>query len=284
MKKLIYILLLIAVTTSLLNAGIISVKEAAKLSKSGKAIIVSARDKADYDKKHIKNAVNIYHKDLYKTTGVESMLKSPAEIAKIFGEKGISADSKIIIYDDGKNKLAGRLYWIFEYLGAKDVNLLDGHLKGWMKGRKPVTKKATSVTAVEFKVAVDESKIATMPYVKSNLKKPGIVLIDVRSKEEYDGTEEDEKLKRRGHIPGAINIEYKTVINENGTIKSKEEISKIVTDNGITADKEVIVYCGTAVRAGIFYMALTSVLDFKNVKVFDGAYYEWDSDTTNPVE
>ena len=284
MKKIIFILLLIISISSLFSAGVISVKEAAKLSKSGDAIIVSAREKADYDKKHIKNAVNIYHKDLYKADGVESMLKTPAEIAKIFGEKGISVDSKIIIYDNGDNKLAGRLFWIFEYLGAKDVNLLDGHLKGWMKGRKPVTKNATKVSAVEFKVAVDNSKIVTMPYVKSILKKSETILVDVRSKEEFDGTDEDEKLKRNGHIPGAINIEYKTVVNENGTIKSKEEISKILADNGITSDKEIIIYCGTAVRAGIFYMALTSVMGYDNVKVFDGAFYEWDSDSSNPIE
>jgi len=284
MKKTIYIMLLLIFLTSFLNAGVISVKEAAKLAKSGQAVIVSARSASDYDKKHIKGAVNIYHKDLYKADGVESMLKSPVEIAKIFGEKGISVDSKIIIYDNGDNKLAGRIYWVFEYLGAKDVNILDGHIKGWMKGRKPVTKNPTAVTKVEFKSAVSSSRIATMAYVKSNQKKAGTVLLDVRSKKEYDGNDEDEKLKRKGHIPGAINIEYKAVVNEDGTVKSKEVIAKVFADKAITADKEIILYCATSVRAGIVYMALTGILDYPNVKVFDGAFYEWSSDSSNNIE
>ena len=219
-----------------------------------------------------------------KADGIEAMLKSPAEIAKIFGEKGISENSKIVIYDNGKNKLAGRLYWIFEYIGAKDVNILDGHIKSWMKIRKPVTPKATKITPATFKATTDASKIATMDYVKSKLKDPKVILLDVRSADEFGGKDDDEKITRKGHIPEAINLEFKNVVNDNGTIKSKEEISAVIKKAGITSDKEIIIYCATSVRAGIMYVALSSVLDFPNVRVYDGAYYEWNSDAGNQIK
>ncbi len=282
MKKIIGIFIILFVVTQLIFAGIITAKELAGLTKNGEVVIVSARQTEDYNKKHIKNAVNIYHKDLYKTEGVSYMLKSADEIAKIFGEKGITENSKIVIYDNGKNKLAGRIYWIFEYLGATDVNILDGHLKSWMKARKPVTPKATSITPATFNVKPDAGILATMDYVKQH--KDNAILVDVRSKDEFNGIDEDEIIIRKGHIPGAINFEYKNILNEDDTIKTKEEIAEIVKNAGITSDKEIILYCASSVRAGIVYMALTSILEFPNVRVYDGAFYEWDADSSNPIE
>ncbi len=282
MKKIIGILIILFVVTQLIFAGIITAKELAGLTKNGEVVIVSARQTSDYSKKHIKDAVNIYHKDLYKTEGVSSMLKSADEIAKIFGEKGIAENSKIVIYDNGENKLAGRLYWIFEYLGATDVNILDGHLKSWMKARKPVTSKATSITPAMFNTKPDAGILATMDYVKQH--KDNAILVDVRSKDEFNGIDEDEIIIRKGHIPGAINFEYKNILNEDDTIKTKEEIAEIVKNAGITSDKEIILYCASSVRAGIVYMALTSILEFPNVRVYDGAFYEWDADSSNPIE
>jgi thiosulfate/3-mercaptopyruvate sulfurtransferase len=282
MKKIFGFLLIVLLTSQLVFAGIVSAKELAKLSKEGNVVIVSGRTTADYSKKHIKGAVNIYHKDLYKKDGISAMLKNPEEIAKIFGEKGITENSKIVIYDDGKNKLAGRLYWIFEYLGAKDVNILNGHIKSWMKARKPVTPKATEVTPATFKATPNAAIIADMAYVKTN--KDKAILVDARSADEFNGKDEDKNVVRPGHIPGAINFEYKNVINEDGTIKSQDEIAKLVQAAGITSDKEIILYCASSVRAGIVYFALTSILDFSNVKVYDGAYYEWCADESNPIE
>ena len=283
MKKLIGILIIL-LAVQIAFAGIVTAKELKTLAKSGDVIIVSARNASDYGAKHIAGAINIDHKSLYKTDGVPSMLKSADEIAKIFGEKGISEKSKIVIYDTGSNKAAGRLYWIFKYLGASDVNILDGHLKGWGKVRGKVTKNATKITSTTFKATPNATILADMPYVKAHKDDSNVVLLDVRSADEYAGTDTDKNIKRYGHIPNAVNLEFKSVINEDGTIKSKEEIAKVVTAAGITSDKEIILYCASSVRAGIVYMALTDVLGYTNVKVYDGAFYEWESDSANPVK
>ncbi len=283
MKKLIgFIIILLAV--QLAFAGIVSAKELKTLAKSGDVIIVSARNASDYGAKHIAGAVNIDHKNLYKTDGVPSMLKSADEVAKIFGEKGISEKSKIVIYDTGGNKAAGRLYWIFKYMGAGDISILNGHLKGWGKIRGKVTKNATKITPTTFKATPDKAIITDLAYVKAHKGDAGVVLLDVRSADEFAGKDTDKNIKRYGHIPGAVNLEYKAVVNEDGTIKSKEEITKTMNAAGVTNDKEIILYCASSVRAGIVYMALVDILGYSNVKVYDGAYYEWQSDSANPVK
>lgn len=282
MKK-IFSILIILMLVQISFAGFVTAKELAKMSKDENVVIVSARPPADYASKHVKGAVNIDHNTLYKEEGVKSMLKTPAEIAAILGEKGINENSKVVIYDSGSCKASGRLYWILKYVGAKDVNLLDGHIKSWMKARKPVTSKPTEVSPATFTPTVDASLYASMDYVKANRENPDILLVDVRTTEEFEGKNEDENLTRKGHIPGAIHFQFDLVFDEDGAMKSKDEIAASLNEAGITADKEIVLYCATSVRAGIVFAALKDIMEYPNVKIFDGAFYEWESDPANPV-
>jgi len=283
MKKIIGILTLL-LAVQLVFAGVITAKELKTLAKGGDVVIVSARQTSDYASKHINGAINIDHKSLYKAEGVPSMLKSTDEIAKIFGEKGVSEKSKIVIYDTGSNKVAGRLYWIFKYMGAADVSILDGHLKGWGKVRGKVTKNPTKLAPKTFTPAVNSAIFADISLVKKNKDNSNVVLVDVRSADEFAGTDTDKNITRYGHIPGAVNLEYKAVINEDGTVKSQEEITSAMSAVGITKDKEIILYCASSVRAGVVFMALQDILGYSNVKVYDGAFYEWQAAADNPVE
>ena len=47
--------------------------------------------------------------------------------------------------------------------------------------------------------------------------------------------------------------------------------------HGLSADKEIIVYCKTSVRGAVIYVALVDILGYKNVKVYDGALAEWET-------
>ena len=262
---------------------VISAKELAKISKTEDVVIVSTRKAADYKKVHIKNAIHLNHKDLYKDGAVKSMLKSPDEIAKILGDKGIAADSKVVLYDGGSGKYSGRVYWILKYMGATDVKILDGHMKAWKAARKPITKNPAKTKATTFTPKVNKSILATMADVKKAAADKKAVILDVRSEAEYKGTKEGLKIKK-GHIAGAKNLEFKQVLTDRALLKSKEELKTLFESVGITADTPVILYCESSVRAGVVYMALTSSLGYKNVKVYDGAFLEWESVASNKIE
>ncbi len=107
------------------------------------------------------------------------------------------------------------------------------------------------------------------------------VLIDARGAAEFNGTD-DGKLARKGHIPGAVNIEFSQVLT-NGKLKSKSEIEAIFKKVGATKDKEIILYCETSVRAGILFFALSEA-GYTKVKVYDGAFNEWIATASNDVE
>ena len=276
--KIFLILALIMPVSLVKGQDIISAVETAKLIKNDNVILVSTRTAADYKKVHITGAVHINHSSLYKEGSIKNMLNTPQAMAKVLGDAGISPSKTIIIYDDGTGKYAGRLYWILSYLGAKDVKVLDGHMKAWRAARKPVTKNPTNVKAVNFTPKVDKSVIATMAEVKAG----GAVIVDARSAEEYAGTATTEL--RKGHIPGSVNLEYTNMMDAQGKLKSNDALQKIFNDAGITKGKKVIIYCESGVRAGIIFLALKSALNYPNVKVYDGAYSEWQSVSSNQVE
>jgi len=64
------------------------------------------------------------------------------------------------------------------------------------------------------------------------------------------------RAKRGGHIPGAVNIEWRRNLNPDGTFKSASELSKMYDQLGVTKDKEVITYCQTGHRAANTYFTL----------------------------
>lgn len=258
---------------------IISANDLAKISKQDNLTIISARTPADYKKVHITGAVNIDHKSLYKE---KSMLKSPSEIASIFGAAGINEKNIIIIYDDGSGKYSGRLYWILKYMGANEVKILDGGMKSWRIARKPVTKNPTQVTAATFTPKVNTNVLATMSVVNKAINNSAYIIVDVRSPEEFKGT--SESTLRKGHIPSAINFEFKNVLMPDGTLKSTNELKQIFETAGIVSSKEIILYCESSVRAGIVYLALTSCLNYPKVRVYDGAFLEWQSESGNKVD
>ncbi len=280
-KTLILFSLALLLFAGLLQAQLISVKDLAGMTGDENLIIVSGRKASDYSTVHITGAMHLWFEDLDKPGEIKGMLKSPEDVAKILGEKGISETNKIVLYCDTGVR-AGRLYWILDYLGAKDVSMLDGQMKAWRKARKPVTKDPTVLEPTTFNVSLNPDVFASMDYVKANMAKPGVVLVDVRTPEEFSG--EKGEASRKGHIPGAISFNYEQIITEDETLIPQAEMKSLFTNAGITSDKEIIIYCETSLRSGIIYFALKNVLDYGNVKVYDGGIYEWAATSSNPME
>lgn len=268
MKRYISIVALLVLTLpALLAQDLISVQDLSKKLMDKKTVIVSARKSNDYKAVHIRNAVNVPYNELQTEDGIKGMLLPVNEIAKMLGKVGITTDKSVVVYDEGSGKYAGRVYWILKYLGVKDVKMLDGNLEAWKAARKPVTKSVPFPRKATFTADINSGILAT----KDDVAAGNAVLLDVRAANEFKGLDG----KSKGHIMNAKNIEHKEVLNDDGTMKSKDQLASLFSSAGITADSNVILYCSTSVRAGIVFLALNSVMGYNNVKVYDGAYNEW---------
>ena len=278
--------LIIAFLISGLTIGqdLISAKELAKIMKNDNVVVVDTRKTKDYNKTHIKGAIHVYQGDLDVKTPVKGVLKKPSELATFFGKKGISEKNEIVLYCN-KGTNAGRVYWALKYMGANNVKILDGQMKAWKSDRKPITKKASTRKVTTFNKTLHKEYSARMSDVKKSMNDASIVLIDARDADEYNGTKENKKNEtlRKGHIPGAISIPKSSLVDSKSKLKSKDALAAIFNKAGVTSDKKVIIYCKSSSRAGLEFMALTSILGYKNVKVYDGAFYEWEAIASNDV-
>lgn len=259
--------------TAIAQGDFISAKDFAKIIKDKNTVVISAQKLKNYNVSHITGSVHIDHHDLTKDSGPKGVLISTSALASYFGKKGVSNTNTIVIYDDGNNKYSSRIYWVLKYLGAQNVKLLHKDMKEWRAARIPITKNPTKISPKTFTVKKNPDIYVSTDWVKANLNKSNVIFVDARSPEEFDGSDG----KSKGHLPGAVNIEWKKLIKENGALKSKEELKKIFTSAGVTPDKIVVLYCATSLRAGIEFVALKSILAYPNVKVYDGAYNEWEA-------
>ncbi|MCD6090699.1 MAG: sulfurtransferase [Bacteroidales bacterium] len=274
------ILAFLFLVPSLFAQGLFNTKEFAKVSKDKNTKVISVQSNKNYRVSHLRNAIHIDHSKLYKEEGPGGVLKPTNEIAQILGDLGVSNTNNLIIYDDGDNKTAGRMYWILKYMGVADVKILQKDMKAWRSARIPLTPAPTKATKTTFVPSLDASIYVDTKWVKANLNKVDVLFVDARAPKEYTGTDG----KSPGHIPGAINLEWKNFGVNGGVLKSNEDLKKMLTAAGITPDKTIVLYCGTAVRAGLPFFVISSLLDYPNVKVYDGAMNVWSANASNPVE
>lgn len=258
--------------------GIITAKEFADIIK-GKpdVVIIDAQRTTDYATEHVKGAINIWQQDLFagKPDGI---LKSPEELAKLFGAKGISESTSVVIYDDGSNKYTSRIWFVLTMLGAKDVSITTKDMAEWGKYRIPLTSQPAKRTAVNFNLALNTTMGISIEDYKSLAVKPK--LIDTRKPEEFNGSDG----KSLGHLPGAILLNYKDLLDAKGNFLSATQITSLPALAGLSIDTEVVFYCNSGVLAAVGYYALHEIAGFKNVKVLDGGYNHWVLDKSNPVE
>ena len=254
---------------ALAQGDIITAEQFMQLIKTDKnVVIIDASKEKDYTLAHIKDAVNVPYKSLEKEGEIEGLINSPAELAAILASKGVNDNNTIVVYDGGTQKYSSRVYWILKYLGAPNVKILQKDMDNWRKVKVPITKMPVKRAATTFTPKVNDAIIADMAYVKEGK----ALIIDARTSEEFTGASE----KSKGHIPGAININYKEVLTPSEAFKSKSELESLIAQYKLTPNQPIVIYCNTGIIAAVIYTALTNEMGWTNVKVYDGAYKEWE--------
>lgn len=265
------------------QSDFISAKEFNDYAKKTSGLIIVDASKPDlYTKAHLKGAINLPYKELNQKEGkVEGLMESPANMAKVFGDKGISENDAIVVYDEGSQKYSTRVYWLLKYLGASNVKLLHKENNAWRDSRILLTSEPTKLKAKTFIPKVNESKAIDVAGISAKMN--DVVLIDAREVAEYSGTETGDKAYSKGHFPKAVNVEFKSLLNADDSYKSVDELTKLFADKGLTSDKTYVLYCKTGVKASVVYFALTDLLKYSNVSLYDGGYVEWEAEG-KPIE
>jgi thiosulfate/3-mercaptopyruvate sulfurtransferase len=244
-------------------------------------------DKEEFEKKHIKGSFYMGIGALMGTIGNGSAAPDKAQFEGMMHRLGINNGDHVVLYGaTGDRVFTLGALWLMNYFGHDKASFLDGGLAKWNKEGRPTESGMHAAEPGTYKAgSADESIRVDGAYVLKNLKNDMTVLVDARGHGEYVGDVNNDNNTRVGHIPGAKDLGYQvTNFNDDGTLKSVDELKKAYEAAGVTNDKEVITYCQGGIKAANAYYALKHILGYDNVKVYVGSWGEWANRTENPIE
>jgi thiosulfate/3-mercaptopyruvate sulfurtransferase len=228
---------------------------------------------------HIPGAIHS-NSDTYENGFPRWFLLSDDELKTAAGSMGITPDTTVVVYSDS-TIFAARLWWILKYAGVTDVRFLNGGIQQWTANGYPTETTVNNPVATTYNGTVNASYIATTPYVTANYTNTATTrLVDVRSGGEYAGLISGYGyLVNKGRIPDAIwayNADDSSLLyrDNDGTLRSYEEIKGMWKNQGISFDRETIFYCGGGYRSSLsfFYAYL---MGNSNIRNYSNGWSEW---------
>lgn len=204
-------------------------------------------------------------------------LLSKDNYEQIFSKLGINANSEVLVYgftmpEQGFGDEA-RVVYTFNYAGFDKVKFIDGGFKqveklGFNKKYEPTEDRLDVSDVVRSEETQNEKAIFTDELL-SKLGSNDVQIIDTRLEVEFNGRVIYGENKA-GHIPGAISLPFNSLVDEEGFVKSREELEKYVNEKGLDKDKLQITYCTTGVRAS-YVAVILEELGF-NVRNYEPSF------------
>ncbi len=212
--------------------------------------------------------------------------------ARLAAGVGISPSDTVVFYGDQSNWFAAYGFWLFKYFGHRDVRLMNGgRLKWFNEEDRPIVVNDTLVKAGEYEVAdVDVSIQANINDVLEACESGNHNIIDARVADEFSGKMIappglNETAMRGGHIPGAINITWNAMVQQDGTFKSAQELRALMFEQkGLDPHKPTITYCRIGERSCLTWFVLKYLLGVKKVANYYGGWVEYGNMIGLPIE
>lgn len=247
-------------------------------------VIVDLRPFAEYQAGHIPGSYSIpfeVPESTWITIRDDLLLElpDPDVLAAALGHHHLTRTSTVVLvtgFGDppypqaNPTRVAETLY----YVGLRKVSILDGGFPAWVAAGKPTTQVIQTMVPRTFTPAVDTGTFVDIDYVHSKL---GVsTIVDARDAAVYSGQVVEEWAPKPGHIPSAVSLPSPSIWKADGTYKSLKELKDLAKGVvGADKNKEIIVYCGVGGYASAWTWVLSTVLGYRNVKMYDGSAQEW---------
>jgi|GEM_PF-10879 len=239
--------------------------------------------KAEFEREHISGAVFFDLENIVDSVSpLPHTVPNAVDFSNAVSALGISNADRVVIYDTSPFFSAPRAWWMFRHFGHEKVAVLDGGLPQWKRDgyqteHGPVYPEGDTYIARENK-----DILADIDMVREAVATGGSQLADARGRGRFTGEETEFRPGlRSGHMPGARNIPYGTLIGADGLFLPPDEIRKRFEDAGIDIDRPVITTCGSGVTAAVLSFGLA--LLGRESRLYDGSWTEWGGRTDTPV-
>ncbi len=209
------------------------------------------------------------------STDLPHMLPTPEAFAEAAGKLGLSRQGVIVAYDSWGVRAAARVWWTLRVMGFDNVRVLDGGLKAWLAEGRATEAGAVPPAPTVVDPAFRPELVRDVAAVKQLLATGAAQLLDARGAARFRGEAPEPRAGLRGgHMPGALNTPFDSLIGPDGCMKFAAEVRDIFVASGLNLENPVVTTCGSGVTASVLALGLAR-LGRWDVPVYDGSWSEW---------
>ena len=265
----------------------------AHLHDPGVVVVEVDEDAGSYHQGHVPGAGALAWLDDLHEPDRRGVL-SQQRLEGLLGLRGISPDTHVVLYGGADNLFAAYAYWVLRYHRHRAVSLLDGGRRAWVAQGGPLVAQSPARSAVVYRGAgVDEQlRVSREALLARYVGSPdGTAVLDCRDGAEFAGRPDsvmDLPLMRHrlgGHVPGARNVPGRELLDgRTGRFKPVAELRRCFAAHELLPEADIAVYCDVAVQSSLTWFVLHELLDYPQVRNYDGGWAEYGSLVGAPVE
>lgn len=230
-------------------------------------------------RRRLEGAIAVNWRDFSPTEATTrgNLLQDDAILTEKLQTLGISANTPVVVFanppkDWGED---GRIVWMLRTLGHRQAVIVDGGYQALIQaGANRQTNRQPELTPGDFTVNRVSTWTIQQQELAQQLTANNAAIIDTREPREFLGATPYGET-RAGHIPGASHLYFKDFLKDNGTLISNDEIIEKLSEQGITTNTQIVVYCTGGIRSAWLATVLVP-LGFQ-VRNYAGSMWEWSS-------
>ncbi|HNT43170.1 MAG TPA: rhodanese-like domain-containing protein [Syntrophorhabdaceae bacterium] len=292
------LLMALALVVLILSAGpapggaegispVVTTKWLAENMKDPRLVVTDIRRVEEYKEEHIPGSVSLTY-NAWRTMekGISCQLPPKDDIEDNLRSAGIDRDTVVVIVGKTDTDLdrahPARVAWTMKYAGVANVAILDGGYSKWKAEGRPLAGGWTTAAPSSLRCAWNKDLLCSKDCLKE--KAGRVTIVDTRIHSHFTGKVQDPGVRKKGHIPGSVNLPYTFAFKKDGTFQSRDRLAhRAVRAVGKDRKKEIVILCCTGRFSPTWWFMLSQVLGYEKVSIFDGSMEEWCADASAPL-